>query len=91
MVRRRFRVFATVDDFTRKSLVLRVGASLPSSCVTLALEQAPQAHGVPQVRFQQVTVGVLQPISPCSHICSEPRNRGSRAGMFPPPSRFGRS
>ena len=46
---RRFRVFTAVDDFTCKSVVLRVGTSLPSSCVTLALEHAMQAHGVPEV------------------------------------------
>jgi putative transposase len=46
---RRFRVFTVVDDFTRKSIVLRVGTSLPSSCVAEALHQAMQAHGAPQV------------------------------------------
>ena len=42
---RRFRVFTVVDDFTRKSIVLRVGTSLPSSCVAEALQQAMQTDG----------------------------------------------
>lgn len=42
---RRFRVFTVVDDFIRKSIALRVGTSLPSSCVTEALQQAMQAQG----------------------------------------------
>ena len=46
---RRFRVFTVVDDFTRKSIVLHVGTSLPSSCVAEVLQQAMQAHGAPEV------------------------------------------
>lgn len=45
---RRFRVFTVVDDFTRRTIVLRVGTSLPWSCVVEALQQAMQAHGTPQ-------------------------------------------
>jgi len=37
-------VFTVVDDFTRKSLVLRERASSPSSCAADALRQAMQTH-----------------------------------------------
>ncbi len=46
---RRFRVFNVVDDFTRKNVVMRVGTSLPSSCVAEALQQAMQVHGTPEI------------------------------------------
>lgn len=46
---RRFRVFNAVDDSARRCRVMRVGTSLPSSCVAEALQQALEARSAPEI------------------------------------------
>lgn len=44
---RRFRTLNVVDDFTRESLAIEVGTSLPGSCVVRAVERVALQRGYP--------------------------------------------
>lgn len=45
---RRFRTLNVVDDFTRESLAIHVGPSLPGSVVTAVLDQIASQRGYPR-------------------------------------------